>query len=75
VLAIVFAVAALYLRRARYLNAAVGAWLFVSALLMSTLGEATLWNNAVVGLAVLIAAFLGEGVGAIQREREMYGRI
>jgi len=60
---------------ARYVTIAVGVVLFVLAFAASPLGSSTFWNNAIVGVAVVIAAFMNGGPEAVRRERDIYGRI
>ena len=58
--ALALAIAGLYREEARYLSAAVAAWLFLSTVMtMSTPSEVTLWNNALVAIALLVTAFSG----------------
>jgi hypothetical protein len=69
---VVFAVAGLFLEPARYLSAALGAWVFVSAFLFPTLNALTLWNNAVIGIAIFATALLAAGPEDLRRRHEVY---
>ena len=40
----------------RYVNAAIGAWLIVSSLLMPAIRPATFWNHMIVGFALAFFA-------------------
>lgn len=44
--------------RLRFVNTALSAWLFVSALLLPTLSGATVWNNALVALVAFALSFV-----------------
>jgi hypothetical protein len=59
---------------ARYLCLAMAAWLFVSTLKMTTLTNATLWNNGVLAAAIFFAAMLIGEPQEIRDEKELYGR-
>jgi hypothetical protein len=73
-LAVVFSVLAIFARNARFATAGVGVALFASALLVSTRGSATMWNNAIFGIAIFLAGVLDAGPEGIREERELYGR-
>ncbi|WP_437964890.1 hypothetical protein WMF04_35200 [Sorangium sp. So ce260] len=53
-----FAVLAIWAPRARYLNAILAIWLFVSAWSITALSAATVWNNALVAIAILIVSLV-----------------
>ena len=59
---------------ARYVSAALGAWVFLSTFLLPNLSRATLWNNAIMGIALFAAALVGRGAAELRREREAFGR-
>ncbi len=75
VLTFVLSIMEMYVRGARYLNAVVAVFLFLSALTLPALIRATVWNNAIVAIAILIAALVDQGPEGVRRERELYGRI
>ncbi|APR81664.1 Hypothetical protein A7982_07013 [Minicystis rosea] len=58
VLATAFALIAMRVPEVRYLNAVLGAWLFISVWALPTMSRATVWNNVLVGLAMFIAALV-----------------
>lgn len=72
---VVFAVLTSYFGWARYLTASTGVVIFVLAFALSPWGSATFWHNAVVGIAIMIAALMNGGREAARRERDFYGRI
>jgi hypothetical protein len=74
-LTVLFAILTSYYGWARYLTISVGVLLFVLAFAASPWGSATFWNNAIIGVAVTIAAFVNGGSEAVRRERDVYGRI
>jgi hypothetical protein len=53
----------------RYINTAVGAWLIISSLALRRVSAGTLWNNLLVGIAILLVSLVdssaaaGAGVG------------
>jgi hypothetical protein len=49
--------------------------LFLSALTLPSLTRATTWNNAIVAIAIFVAALVDNGPAAVRRERQLYGRI
>ncbi|WP_437808190.1 SPW repeat domain-containing protein [Sorangium sp. So ce1078] len=53
-----FAVLAIWAPRARYLNAILAVWLFVSAWSIPALSAATVWNSALVAIAILIVSLV-----------------
>ena len=75
VLTFVLSIMEMYVRGARYLNAVVAVFLFLSALTLPALTRATVWNNAIVAIAILVAALVDRGPGAVRHERELYGRV
>ncbi|SRR6266496_162356 len=74
-LTVLFAMLTTHYAWARYITISVGVLLFVLAFAASPWGSATFWNNASVGVAVVIAAFMNGGPEAARRERDVYGRI
>ena len=56
VLCVVFALIAMRVDQVRYLNTALAIWLFISAFALATHSHGTLWNNALVAIAVFIAS-------------------
>jgi hypothetical protein len=74
VLTFVLSIMSMYVRGARHLNAVVAVFLFLSALTLPAMTRATVWNNAIVAIAILIAALVDRGPQAVRREREVFGR-
>jgi hypothetical protein len=70
----VLAILAIYSGAARYLNAVVAVFLFLSALTLPSLVRATTWNNAIVAIAIFAAALVDDGPAAVRHKRELYGR-
>jgi hypothetical protein len=68
------AILAMYTFAARYLNAFIAVLLFITALTLPTLSRATQWNNAIVAIAIFVAALVDNGPAAARNERELYGR-
>ncbi len=61
-LCVVFAVIAMSNPNARYLNTALSIWLFISAFAIPTIRTGTVWNNALVAIAIFVVS-LTEGAG------------
>jgi hypothetical protein len=57
-LTVAFALWAMKAPSARYLNTALSMWLFFSTFAMVHLLQATLWNNAIVAVAIFIASLV-----------------
>jgi hypothetical protein len=57
----------------RYINTAVGAWLVISCLAFPRISAGTLWNNLLVGIAILLVSLVSSsadaGVGVRRRAR------
>jgi hypothetical protein len=53
VLCAAFAIVAMKVPEARYLNSILAVWLFISVWALPTMSVATQWNNALVAIAVL----------------------
>lgn len=53
-----FAVMALSVPNARYLNTALSLWLFVSAFALPADNVGTVWNNALVAVGIFIASLV-----------------
>ena len=49
--------------------------LFLSVLTLPSLAKATQWNNAIVAIAIFVAALVDNGPEAVRHERELYGRV
>lgn len=58
ILCVIFAVAALYEPRARYLNTALAVWLFISSWALVTFNQGTVWNNALVAIAIFFVSLV-----------------
>lgn len=69
------ALLAFYLPNVRYLIVAVAVVLFVSSVAMPSHWNRTFWHNAVIAIAIFIAALLDHGRAGVRHERELYGRI
>ncbi|WP_437275595.1 hypothetical protein WME90_30660 [Sorangium sp. So ce375] len=61
-LCVLFALIALWAPRARYATAILAVWLFVSAWTIPALLMATVWNNALVAVAILVVSLLATDV-------------
>ena len=74
-LTVFFALVTIYLPNVRYLTAAVGrrAVRRVAGVVIAT--GRTFWHNAVIAVAIFVAALLDPGPAGARRERELYGRI
>ncbi len=58
-LIMVFAALSNRYANARYANAALGVWLFISVWALATRTPATFWNNLLVGVAVFFVSLMG----------------
>ena len=56
VLAVAFAIIATRVPKVRYLNTVLAVWLFVSVWALPTMSMATMWNNALVALAIFFVS-------------------
>lgn len=56
VLAVAFALIAMRLEEARFLNTALSIWLFISAFALPVLSAGTIWNNAIVAIGLFVAS-------------------
>jgi hypothetical protein len=74
ILTFALAILAIYTKIARHLNAVLAVLLFLTVLSMPSLTRATQWNNAIVAIAIFVAALVDSGPEAVRRERELYGR-
>lgn len=67
-LCMAFALVGLVLPAARYLNTALSLWLFASAFVLPTRSAATVWNNALVAIAIFLVSLVpGEGLAGVRR--------
>jgi hypothetical protein len=82
-LSVVFALATIYNRGFRYLNAGLAVLLFISTIVLSAWHGPTMWHNAVVAIAIFVLALFDgttesvnreQGSESVHRERELYGR-
>ncbi|MCG5053780.1 MAG: SPW repeat protein [Myxococcales bacterium] len=56
---------------ARFFNTALGAWLFISAWALPSISDGTVWNHALVGLAVVVASLIpSRGESAVIRREQ-----
>ena len=56
VLCVVFAIVALRVEQVRYLNTALPVWLFISAFVLPGTSRGTVWNNALVAIAIFVVS-------------------
>jgi hypothetical protein len=59
----------------RHLNVVVAIFLFLATLSLPHVTRATIWNNAIVAIAIFVAALADKGPRAVRNERELYGRV
>jgi hypothetical protein len=62
VLIAAFAAVAFAVPVVRYLNTALAVWLFISAFALPSISQATIWNNALVAIAVFVFSLVPAGV-------------
>jgi len=74
-LTVFFALLTIYLPNVRYMTAATAVVLFVSSIAASSRLDRTFWHNAVIAVAIFIAAVFDPGTAGARSERELYGRI
>src|SRR5262245_26482449 len=60
-LCIVFSFASMMAPAARYLNVALAIWLFISAFALPRVSTVTVWNNSLVGIAILVLSLVSTG--------------
>jgi len=58
VLCVVFALVAMRVAQIRFLNTALAVWLFISAFAIPAQSRATVWNNALVAIAVFVISLM-----------------
>ena len=56
VLCVVFALIAMRVEQVRFLNTALAVWLFISAFALPTTSRGTVWNNALVAIAIFVVS-------------------
>ncbi len=56
VLAVIFAAVALRLPRARHLSTLLAVWVFITAFALPSVSVVTIWNNALVSIALFISS-------------------
>ena len=61
-LAVAFAIWALWAPAARWLNAALAIWLFISTLSIFQASEATLWNNVIVAILLFVFSLVPSAI-------------
>jgi len=70
-LCVAFAAIAIKVPQVRYLNAVLAVWLFISAWALPTFNVGTIWNNALVAVAVFIISlapgYVGRGPRTVTR--------
>jgi general stress protein CsbA len=74
-LTVAFAALSSRLVWARYASVAIGVVVFLLAFSLYRHGGAPFWNFAITGVAIAIGGLMEGRPEAIQRERELYGRI
>jgi hypothetical protein len=74
-LTVLFALATIYLPNVRYLTAATAVLLFITSIASAMRLDRTFWHNAVIAIAIFVAALLDPAAPGLRRERELYGRI
>jgi hypothetical protein len=57
-LVVAFALIAMRVPEVRYLNAAVAVWLLLSVWILPTFRIGTIWNNALVAIAIFIVSMV-----------------
>ncbi|KYF83465.1 hypothetical protein BE20_40400 [Sorangium cellulosum] len=57
-LCMVFAITAMLAPAVRYLNTVLAVWLFISCWALPTVSLGTIWNNALVAIAIFIASLI-----------------
>jgi SPW repeat len=62
-LCVIFAALALRYPQARYLNTALAVWLFFSVWALPTISVGTMWNNAIVAIAIFVLSLAPGYVG------------
>lgn len=69
-LAAIFALIGMKNPGARYVNTALSAWLFISAFVLPHVSAGTVWNNALVAIAMFIISLVpGTMMPPLQRRR------
>lgn len=71
VLCVAFALIAARSPSVRYLNTALAVWLFISAFALPTAEIGTIWNNALVAVAIFIVSLVESDTGEIIRRQPM----
>ena len=56
VLCVVFALVAMRVAQVRYLNTALAVWLFISAFVLPGNNRGTVWNNALLAIAIFVVS-------------------
>jgi len=56
VLCVVFALIAMRVAQVRFLNTALAVWLFISAFALPGHSQGTVWNNALVAIAIFVVS-------------------
>jgi hypothetical protein len=67
VLCVAFALIALAMPQARYLNTVLAVWLFISAFVLPRANSGTVWNNALVAIAIFLASLSPGEVAPVRR--------
>lgn len=68
-LSIVVSLLAIRLEGLRWVDTALGAWLLVSTWALPHVSGATMWNNTLVAVAMIIVSTVPNGVPALQETR------
>jgi hypothetical protein len=56
ILCVIFALIATRWEQVRYLNTILAVWLFISAFVLSAQSRGTMWNNALVAVAIFLVS-------------------
>jgi hypothetical protein len=74
-LTVVFSLFTIYNPGVRYMTAALAVVLFVETLTIGRPHSMPFWHDAVISIAIFVAALMDKGRAGARREREVYGRI
>ncbi|HEY5450694.1 MAG TPA: hypothetical protein VIQ54_18200 [Polyangia bacterium] len=74
-LTVVLSLLTMYNPSLRYLTAVLAVGLFVETLVTAHAPRSmTFWHDAVIAIAIFVAALMDKGRAAVRSERELYGR-
>ncbi len=72
VLGAIFALIAMSVPAVRYLNTLLSIWLFISAFALATVNVGTVWNNALVAIAMFVVSLIGASADLPMRRRPVH---